>query len=198
MICEEKQYIDIHIPKCGGTSRVEAFRELGLLVGPDHLRHAMAKELRYGKDHLKRPWDDYYSIAVFRHPYDLYVSLYHYRRDRLEEENYHNIPEHVSFEQWMMEHVADPRQVLPEELTDCLCFIEGQQGEILVDDIFTLDQIDEAWEKVCHHIGMKIDLPRTNTTEHKPARSYFEGKNHLKSIVWGNCWRALPVFNWEI
>lgn len=181
----------IHVPKTGGTSIVSSLIDCGVefkqLRGelPSHYSNSLI--LHYFPEAKNAT-----SVAILRHPYEIFVSLYHYQRDVLEKENQLKIPEYVSFKQWMEEYVNNPYRLDNLELKGGLDYVDG------VEFIFKYEHIKKAWKKILEILELPKNTPlkRINSTNHKPAIEYFD--SNLKKIAVNVAWEAFEKMGWEI
>ena len=72
MICHERKFIFLHLPKTGGSSVIETlFPELVGRWGT-YWSHFLPKE------YPAKLWRQYFTFCFLRNPWDRMVSLYHY------------------------------------------------------------------------------------------------------------------------
>lgn len=183
-ICNRLNFI--HVPKTGGTSIIESLKDAGVeFKGIPHTPYQDIIKI-FPESSVAT------SVAILRHPYETLVSLYHYRRDELEKENIHKIPEYVSFEHWMEEYINNPLVIDSIEIKGGIEFVEG------VEFIYKYEEIDKAWQKILKILKLpkNTELKRLNTTKHAPAITYFNSK--LKKIAVNVAWKAFEKMKWEI
>ena len=106
IISNQQRFIFIHVYKSGGTSVLRALSRYGRLQRvASKVRHNLGipLELPFLKLFTFPPhptafdvrervgtkmWDDYFTFAFVRNPWDLQVSLYHYMRQTKEQNQY--------------------------------------------------------------------------------------------------------------
>lgn len=160
MISLVHQTVFVHIPKCGGQSVEEAFcadlgldwnlhRHLLLLMHRPqgwpsihprlaHLRAAEYRDLDYMPHAL---WQRFYKFSVVRNPYRRVESAWRYLRHGLD------FPEFVK-------QVTMGELTLQGFLDPAMDYLTDQQGVILVDDIWKLEELATAWPKLAHRAGI--------------------------------------------
>jgi len=191
-ISYKKQFIYIHIPKCGGSSITAALqtcdKRLGL-VGRLHfwhrfiyktnekwLHHLRSEELE--KVHM-REWKSFFKFAFVRNPWDRMVSLYVYQRKRMSEcrvarRMYPEIAERFrdgpSFDEWLRRSTDVKPQIQ---------FLRDSAGLLKMDFVGRFERLTQDFDFVCARLGIKAVLPHKNETKHEPFQSYYskEGRD---------------------
>ncbi|WDE99120.1 sulfotransferase family 2 domain-containing protein [Lentisphaera profundi] len=183
MICHELKCVFVHIPKVAGTSIEKAFlqhlkilREDGAqlliqknadpLKGPPHLQHMTAEEyLKYGYL-TQEQFDSYFKFTFVRDPYERIVSEYRYRR-------FYN---EYDFKSYLTKNFPGPmdddyvnyldyyRHIMPQS-----DFIYNEKGELLVDFIGRFENIEDDFKKICEHLQVKLELPKSNKSKNKKS-----------------------------
>lgn len=147
-------YAFVHINKCGGTS-IEHRLNLPKI-------HYSAQN---GIDIVGRErWDSVFTFSVVRHPYSRIVSLYEFRK---KESRLGQLTKNVN--EWIYECLVNRREgcfMVPNEnhrhwqckeihmqspMIDWL----RVDGQIAVNTVYKLENIDEEWPKICNIIGCK-------------------------------------------
>lgn len=202
MFVPSHQFIHVHIPKCGGTSIRQVIEGLGLEEWvPEGLHkgkvwHWTARGWRRRLG--RQRYEAQFSFAVIRHPGSHLLSRYHYHRDVLRPPNPHLIPKHVSFVQWMREFVAHAPLGDIAELENLSRYLVDREGEIIVDEVIKLDELDAKWLQ----LREKMKLPRTavlshaNTTNHGDWREIYAEHPDLKPIVEARFGDDFNRFGW--
>jgi hypothetical protein len=156
MISLNHNFVFIHINKSGGTSVCEALHEYED-IQPIALDHDQATIYR---DRLGVTlWEEMFSFAILRNPWDRMVSSYEYRRQ------YHTGPGATSavgrsFRDWMLGPVKD--NPLDREWSDQLWMVtdDDGRGEIIVDQLYLYEQLEAGFKDACSRIG--IEAPPLN------------------------------------
>lgn len=171
MLSLSHRFAFVHVNKAGGTSVVEALADYEDMQ-PFILDHDQATIYRrvLGAD----LWDEFYSFAFLRNPFDRMVSSYEYRRQ------YHKGPGaepaiKLSFRDWMLGPVTDDS--LDREWSDQLWMVceEDDYSQVIVKDVFLYEDHALGFDTACAKIG--IERPQMeihNRTERKPWQEYYD------------------------
>ena len=162
-VCHERQIIFFHIPRCGGTSIKESFdlQESDSLVGESMIdgrymsvHHMTAQDLLHAEFLTAETLDSYFKFTVIRDPVVRMASDYRWQRRH----DYCGEFSRMTFK----EYLAKAETVIRENafrdkryydhfrpMTD-YC-VSG--GEMTVDDILRLDNIDKDIERLRPYLG---------------------------------------------
>ncbi len=190
IISTEKTFIFVHIPKTAGKS-VTAALDRHASRGLAHRRtihETMAEFHRRQQDETVRPglfrrrkriermpqgWDDYFSFAFVRNPWDRVVSMYSFYRRM----GYPWIAHVDTFEQFVGDLESGAQYLLdihgPRPQVD---FVTDFRGRQIVSFIGRFENIAEDFAKICDTIGVGCDLPRRNVSERSDYTEYFTGE----------------------
>ncbi len=157
-------FIFIHINKTGGSSIEKALK-----LPFEHLT-ALEKIEEVGRE----KWEQKYTFAVVRNPWDKVVSHYHYR---VQTNQTDLATKPVEFRDWVRLAYAkndpmyydNPKMFMPQ-----FDWIADQDGQILVDYVCRLEDIDEDFRAVCCRIGKTVRLPHVKTSERGQYREYYD------------------------
>ena len=149
-----KPFAFIHINKCGGTS-VE--RSLGLPFA-----HMTAAEMRDRFGPAR--WEQLFRFTLVRNPFDRVASLYSFR---VKTGQTGMGDGHIGFEDWLFEcfdrgnpHYRDkPRFFLP-----CHDWLVDAEGRMLVDNVFRLEEMPQAWPVIQRRTGIDAPLAHVNAS----------------------------------
>lgn len=173
MISHHHKAIFVHIPKCGGQSIEIAFlNDLGLSwktraplllrqnnnpnIGPPILAHLVARD--YTKYHYisQELFLQYYKFALVRHPVDRLISIFNYLNLKTATGS------KVSWDNFLY-------KIVPRKLEEKNYFFLPQteyclneDGEVLLDDIFQLKQMEANIPKIRASSGLKSEVPHIN------------------------------------
>lgn len=187
-----RRFVFIHVPKTAGTS-------IGEALGLRGTTHATAREL---KALLGARYDQLFSFAFVRHPWDRFVSLYHYARQA---ESHH----HSATAPWRSRYGKHPdHDILKEaslhEAAQLLAtgqlsvqwrpqheWLHDAQGRCLVHFVGRMEQIARDWQSVAARIGVAGHLPEANrsaptreaVTVHPETRALVE-RHYEHDFVW--------------
>jgi len=150
----------VHINKCGGSS-------VEIALGIEKM-HETAGAMR---DSIgAEAWEEAYTFALVRNPFERIVSIYYYRV-RTDEGGMAD--RHLNFNTWVARVWAehDPRYWEASHLlapcADWLC----EDGRLLVGDVVKLEEIRAEWPRICARLGIDRPLERANHNSHPPYRA---------------------------
>lgn len=158
-------YIFIHINKTGGTSVEKA---LGL-----PLIHKTARE--YKKEVGDTYWQDRFSFAVVRNPWDKIASQFHYR-SMIDETQMRKKP--IQFNDWVKrvfidqdpDYYNEEKMFIPQ--MDWLTDIEGN---MLVNFIARFENLSNDWPIICENINRQgVELPHVKKSSRTDYRGYYD------------------------
>jgi hypothetical protein len=156
-------YIFIHINKTGGTSIEKA---LGV-----PLDHKTAIEVR---DIIgPRRWNERFSFAFVRNPWDKVVSHYSYRIATNQTGMGENT---IAFDDWVRlayrdrdpEYFDKPKMFLPQYE-----WVADENGQVIVDFIGRFERINEDFATVAQKLGRQLSLPHVKSSKRTDYREYY-------------------------
>lgn len=173
MISHKHKCVFVHIPKVAGRSIEELFiedlglnfytREVLLIrrndypeIGPRRLSHMIASE--YVKYHYlsQELYDTYYKFAFVRDPYTRVYSFY----------KYFGYKYFMSFEKFVLEHLKNMYSKEYWFLRPQSDFLFDDNTNLLVDDVFYYEHIEEDYKKLCRKVNINADsLPYVNKSK---------------------------------
>ncbi len=177
----------ICIPKCGSTT-VERFMRPGSdfsLSGNPQLKHIRYEQVEehiwplLARLNLKTP----FTFAVIREPVSWVESWYRFRaRDELappDHPQHHNFSGHITFPEYV-EAVLQPKPPSYARIHSQFFYIRNGAGEVGVDKIIPLEQMDMAVPALLAEYNMPVARPkeRRNVSEVREAAAL---PDHLKS-----------------
>jgi hypothetical protein len=114
---------------------------------------------------LKERYWDYFKFAFVRNPLDWQVSLYHYTQ-QTPEHHEHALIRSFTFDEYIEWRChACPRHQI-DLLTD-------SSGNVIVDFIGKVENIDHDFHSVAKLLGIKATLPHVNRSAHRDYRDYY-------------------------
>lgn len=189
----EKNVTFIHIPKTAGTSITEwlinnrgnsTYIELA-----SHPTHSQILE-KYERN---------FSFAVVRNPWDRLVSLYHFLKNILIDEDSHlavandytkeNFP---SFEHWIT-HIED--MVYPEDIWYTILTPQQTWLNPNVDLLIRFENLTEEFRQVQDLYNVTKPLPHLFNSKHLNYRNYYN--DSTKKIVERLCERDIELFKYQ-
>lgn len=188
LISHDKKFIFIHIYKTGGTSVMHALqpfarqvpRPMKLLLAvvnryqiklPAAIRRVLPYPMHSNAQFLRdaltpEVFDDYFTFAFVRNPWDLQVSLYHYAVK--EPWNYHHkeivaLGSFDAYVEWRLKQGQRQQN----------SFVVDEDGKRIVDFVGKMENIDADFQEICKRIGVEAQLPHINKSAHKPYQDYY-------------------------
>jgi len=158
----------IHINKTGGSSIEKALRV--------PLIHETALTFR---DRIgQKRWDERFSFAIVRNPWDRAVSHFHYRR-MTNQAGLGDNP--MAFKEWLKRvYIERVPELMNEEKmfftqADWVC---DEQGRIMVDYIGRFEHLQESWDRICEHLQReKTLLPHVKKSSRGNFRDYYDAES---------------------
>ena len=167
---------------------IKALEEYGVSKGLTH--HAIAleiQELLNSGNYKHKNLSDYYTFAFVRNPFDWLVSLFFW----LTQNKDHDMSEfakEIGFDGFV--HYLDK----PEKETRLFkhgsgwifkrplkTFVTDEDGNIIVDFVGKVENIQEDYDHVCKQIGIENKLSHYNKSVHPPYRDCYT--EETKKIV---------------
>lgn len=178
MISHKHRCVFVHIPKCGGQSVEHIFvKENGLTwdtraplllrsndderLGPPRLAHLTYQDyIRYGYA-SEQMMNEYMTFAIVRNPFKRVESLY----------RFWGYDAAITFEKFVtevLEKQINERGVSYWFFRPQTDFICDDEGEILVDHLVKLEEIDQTLPKILAESGvMNTSIPHVNKSKEK-------------------------------
>ena len=180
IICDDRQFAFIHIPKCAGSSVRRALRPLDTsseaffriadhpVMGPVHLAHLTLANLAEFYPETFEKLARYRSMAIVRDPLDRFTSAVF---QRLRE--FRHVPQSAITRELFQtdaEVVISNLQSAPARIDlqyvhfNRQCDFIEFDGNILIGNLFALERMPEAADFIRQHTGIEIDEYRRNPT----------------------------------
>jgi hypothetical protein len=180
MICENKKFIFIHIPKTAGTSIKNVIQPYGISYVNGHA-HTCIKDAQAKKDLSK-----YFKFAFVRDPWDRAVSMYHYRKnnhpDNKVKKFYSQFKDFRAwvkdfYDNWDEYQSGDKADISPTGLGNDqqIKWIQNSLGNVDIDFIGKFETINESWQRIAKTLNINYEvLPHENATKRKGYASYYD------------------------
>ena len=176
----------IHINKTGGSS-IE-----GALKVPLIHETALTFRDRIGVER----WDNRFSFAIVRNPWDRAVSQFYYRKMT----NQTGLSDHpLEFKDWV-KHVFVMRS--PEFMNEEKMFLNqadwvtDEEGDIMVDYIGKFENIQQVWDEICDRLNRQPSkLPHKKKSSRGKYQSYYDDES--KEIVGDFFKRDIELFDYS-
>jgi len=195
------ELVFIHIPKTAGSSITTALNEhadSAEKLSPKIGKHAKAWEVRFLLG--EQLWQNYFSFAFVRNPWDLMVSSYHWWLQKaVSMKQYHR---HVQRIQKMGDFKTFIRskygcRMINERYGNLYDWISDYKtGEKIVDYVGRVETLQEDWENICERIGIKpAVISRLNTTHRTAYREYYD--KETREFVARRFHKSIELFGYE-
>lgn len=189
------EFILVHVPKTAGTSIRSALqpyaydaksmlinrikRRLGIKWNWPCYRwnevsyHATPCEMQ--ETLPPRIFERFFKFAFVRNPWDWLVSHYHYTIKRPDHPLYDDVIALSGFSEYVSYYIESrqPRQI------DSLL---NRDGDIGVNFVGRFESIREDFSRICEQIGIQIDLPHENRSQHDPYHTYYSEEDQKKFV----------------
>ena len=179
MIDHKRKFIFIHINKCGGSTIHKLLS--GGFGGHDDAPTYMSN--------YPNEFNSYFKFTSVRNPWDKAVSFYHYhikrKWDLKWDWNATNAPVFTEFVRNTSSYTKEKQEQIfqntpspctySKRMSNQLDWITDENGNIIVDYIMRLENLQEDFDIICDKIGIpRQQLPHKNKTNHKHYTEYYD------------------------
>lgn len=179
----EPKVISVHIPKTAGNSIAIGLGSNGFVKTPLLNKHAKAKE--YIEVVGNRVWEECFTFAFVRNPWDLMVSSYNWwlqkasKYEQLDQE-IEAIRQLGSFPAFINSRYGS--MMLNEYYGSMVDWICDCRQKVIVEFVGKFESIDDDWSYICKRLNLKkTSLPHTNKTSRQAYQDYYNSES--KEIV---------------
>lgn len=156
------KFIFIHVPKTAGLSMQAAlsrYNEMDPLVkGLKAIQHATAKETRnILRWRAKKEWTDFWSFCFVRNPWERVLSMCFYLNPSAP---FKDTLLQLNFASWMARPQVD--------------YVFDEDGSQMVNFVGRFETLKDDWSVVCEKLGVQMELPHENKSEHGWYRDYYD------------------------
>lgn len=119
-------------------------------------------------------FDKYFKFAFVRNPWDRLVSEYEFLLERPTHGRHARVKKLDSFKDFIQMQIPrkDAYQI------NMLC---DRKGNLLVDFVGKLENLQSDWQTVCTQIGIPYqDLQRKNATQHRHYQDYYDNESRQR------------------
>lgn len=171
LLSHRHKFIFVHVQKTGGTSVMQALRPfcdphaLEEIARAGLPAHASAKQII---DVFGRAlWDEYFTFAFERNPWDKCVSLYYYQLAHSHRYSKPLRPRNPTFAQWLYPFGFWPKKLKPSfERYE----VDGQVG---VKFLGSFENLAADFAEICRRIGLEnVSLPLANKSRLRTEGGY--------------------------
>jgi len=167
MISHQKKFIFTHIPRTGGTS-VEFVIEKYVEYHKRHNERIRFIPRKYVKE--------YTNFSIIRNPWDRIVSIYEYGL-QIHKGKY-PIWCDMPFQEWVKNGLkVNKRARVMKQIWSQLDWICDKRGNILVDNLFRFEDLNNEWKKIKKLLSINDDLPYLNSTKRDNYKSYYDDES---------------------
>ena len=130
----------------------------------------------------------YFKFAFVRNPWDRLVSEYNFLLERPAHGRHKKVTKLDGFKQFIQMQI--PRNDAYQ--TNMLC---DKQGNLLMDFVGKLENLDHDWKIVCKQIGIPYQqLQRKNTSQHQHYQDYYD--TEIRRLVARHWSREIDLFEY--
>ena len=183
LISTRNKFIFFHVPKVAGSSINSALRKYSNLPS-DRLynylfdlfgqvphfgvfyRHISPFELR-SLLRKKEHFDEAFKFAFVRNTWDWHVSQFHFHKQNEKFGIWHKTFVDMEFDQYV-DWAVEPQNI-EKTFSAQKKFLSSPEGELMVDFVGRIENIDEDFKTVCEKIGLEVELPTKNKSKRKSS-----------------------------
>lgn len=189
LISYSHRFILIHVPKTGGSSIRDVMspfcfeahnhlinrlqRRIGINLKIPYYKwrdvpyHSTALETKAALP--DRVYNDFFTFAFVRNPWDWLVSHYHYILKSPGRTDFDLVAGMAGYDEYVAYFVNEVGSLQRD-------FVADQNGTILVDYLGKFENLAEDFRYVCQKVSLNLELPHVNKSRHKNYRSYYENQ----------------------
>jgi hypothetical protein len=134
-------------------------------------------------------FNSYFKFSFVRNPWDRLVSEYNFLLERPAHGRHARVKKLDGFKQFIQMQIPrkDAYQI------NMLC---NRQGDLLMDFVGKLENLESDWQTVCTRIGISHqELQRKNATEHRHFQDYYDTESRdLVARYWA---REIELFGYS-
>jgi hypothetical protein len=191
LISRKNKFIFIHIYKNAGTSITKALqpftvsklqyitelslKRVGLITSlswQPYAGHISASNII--KQIGKEEFEEYFSFAIVRNPWDWQVSLYKYMLKNKKHHQHQYILSLKDFDEYIKWRCKNEIRLQKK-------FICDRHDNILVDFVGRFENLENDFQYICSSIGVSTRLPKLNVSNKKNYRKFYT--KELKELV---------------
>lgn len=192
-------------------ARIGVWDEIGVDVDPASTIHRLRRNfllttLRdYSQQHLPatvlrklvgaEQWNELFSFAFVRNPWDLVVSTYSYARANvaaMTDPNFDPDRQELVTRSDTFERFVEMYPGMRGDMSDMLC---DENGELLVEFVWRFEDLERDFATLCKRLGVDVQLTIENASEHGPYRDYYTDRT--RRIVERHFARDIERFGYE-
>jgi len=162
MICENNNFIFIHITKTAGTSVHHFFNKQNTKEKNHNLKY-------YIKKNGQEKFNNFFIWSIVRNPFDRVLSLYFHKKRQGKKFIYSN---KYNFTDWI-KIIFGENKGLNWSFDTCSNWLKNNKEKIEVDFICKFETLDKDWKLLCKKLGIKYKkLPEKNKSKKRKNKCY--------------------------
>lgn len=129
--------------------------------------HVKAQE---AKDALPELWENSFTFAFVRNPWDWQVSLYNYmkkEKNHFQHQLAYSFQDFKDYLNWRVNN----------EIRFQTDFLLDQSGNLIVDFIGRLETINDDFSFICNKLGLSASLPKVNVSNILPYQEFYDSED---------------------
>lgn len=133
-------------------------------------------------------YQQYYTFAVVRNPWDWQVSQYKFMKKNPKHFQHQFIKKMTDFDeyiQWRCNYEVRFQK-------DYVC---SEKGELIVNFVARFENLENDFPKICSNIGIKADLPRLNVSNNTPYQEFYTAET--RDLVAKTFIKDIEYFEYE-
>ena len=185
VLCTNKKFIFIHIPKTAGTSVEQFLRDnnknellFDRFVLNRSLQHLTALEF---KRKLGNVFNSYYKFSIVRNPYDRLLSEYYwtpipnvgYKYGKTKSEFLDSVKNIVKNQLYFRNNYND--HFIPQYM-----FLCNRTGKLLIDNLFKFEDLDFVKDYLKKKLNIKREFPHINKSIRDENKDYWDEQDKEK------------------
>jgi hypothetical protein len=125
-------------------------------------------------------WADYFSFAFVRNPWDRFVSLYHYLRDRYADPAFSGKQPRMAELFRRAPDFDTYARIYEQDRRDQASMVRDYDGSVLVNFVGRYERLAEDLARVGAATGIDLTVPHLNASDHGPYRDYYTARTRAK------------------
>lgn len=207
LVNDKHKFIFFHLYKCGGTS-LRTFLNENLVENQEVLSgHCNVRDVKYDYDYRGKKYEDIFNemfkFTVVRNPFAFLLSIYHYAKTYKDHMWHDKVigMKFNDFPKFYMEEVNKSRENYvfgSNVVTTLYDFISDKDGNVIVDFVAKLENIENDFKLICDKIGVehaKYPLENVNINNNKPYQKVYTKKT--RAYVEKHFAKDLEYFGYE-
>jgi len=196
----------VHIHKTAGTSIQDLMLKYmnGIMINPAHIK---AADIRMVNKEVRDNWNEYFTFAIVRNPWDRLVSWYFNVRHQHPNDKYafYHPPNRYSFHEFITKYLSEKKCFGNDRVgyhcnqVDYLIKTPGSENlEFLVDFIGRFEALQSVIDHVCDQVECdRIKMIHSNKTPHRNKNYHSYYNDESMNVVNDIYSRDINYFGYE-